>query len=172
MIKVDNIIIRNIEEKDIPNVVDIQINGWKSAYKGIIDDNVLNSMNRDKRIEKRKNDYKENGFIVTELNNQVVGFCRYIDSNKFTQDISDIDCELLALYVKPNLKYNGIGTKMFQFVTEEFKKKHKTKMILWCLKDNEPSKKFYTKMGGKIIKERTIEIGEKEYLEVGFEYNI
>lgn len=168
----DNIIIRNIEEKDIPNVVDIQINGWKSAYKGIIDDNVLNSMNRDKRIEKRKNDYKENGFIVTELNNQVVGFCRYIDSNKFTQDISDIDCELLALYVKPNLKYNGIGTKMFQFVTEEFKKKHKTKMILWCLKDNEPSKKFYTKMGGKIIKERTIEIGEKEYLEVGFEYNI
>ena len=45
-------------------------------------------------------------------------------------------------------------------------------MILWCLKDNEPSKKFYTKMGGKIIKERAIEIEEKEYLEVGFEYNI
>lgn len=50
----ENIIIRNIEEKDIPSVVDIQINGWKSAYKGIIDDNVLNSMNRDERIEKRK----------------------------------------------------------------------------------------------------------------------
>ncbi len=55
----ENIIIRNIEEKDIPNVVDIQIDGWKSAYKGIIDDNVLNSMNRDERIKKRSNDYKE-----------------------------------------------------------------------------------------------------------------
>ena len=98
----ENVIIRNIEEKDIPNVVDIQIDGWKSAYKGIVDDNVLNSMNRNQRIEKRKNDYKENGFIVAELNNQVVGFCRYIDSNKFTQDILGIDCELLALYVKPN----------------------------------------------------------------------
>ncbi len=64
-------------------------------------------MNRNQRIEKRRNDYKENGFIVAELNNQVVGFCRYIDSNKFTQDI--LDCELLALYVKQNLKYNGIG---------------------------------------------------------------
>lgn len=168
----ENVIIRNIEEKDIPSVVDIQINGWKSAYNRIIDDNVLNSMNRNERIEKRKNDYKENGFIVAELNNQVIGFCRYIDSNKFTQDISNIDCELLALYVKPNLKYNGIGTKLFQFVVNEFKNKNKTKMILWCLKDNEPSKKFYTKMGGKIIKERTIKIGEKEYLEVGFEYNI
>lgn len=167
-----DIIIRNIEEKDIPDVVDIQINGWKSAYKGIVDDNILNSMNRNQRIEKRRNDYKENGFIVAELNNQVVGFCRYIDSNKFTQDISNIDCELLALYVNPDLKYNGIGTKLFQFVVNEFKNKNRKKMILWCLKDNEPSKKFYTKMGGEIIKERTIEIGEKEYLEVGFEYNI
>lgn len=167
-----DIIIRNIEEKDIPAVVDIQIDGWKSAYKGIIDENILNSMNRNESIKKRRNDYGENGFIVAELNNQIVGFCRYIDSNKFTQDIVDIDCELLALYVKPNLKYNGIGTKLFQFVINEFKNNNKTKMILWCLKDNEPSKKFYTKMGGKIIKERIIEIGQKEYLEVGFEYNI
>ena len=168
----ENIIIRNIEDKDIPSVVDIQIDGWKSAYKGIVDDNILKSMNRNERIAKRKNDYKENGFIVAELNNQVVGFCRYIDSNKFTQDIPNIDCELLALYVKPKLKYNGIGTRLFQFVINDFKSKSKNKMILWCLKDNEPSKKFYTKMGGKISKERTIEIGEKEYLEVGFEYNI
>lgn len=168
----ENIIIRKIEEKDIPSVVDIQVNGWKTSYKGIIDDDVLNSMNRDERIEKRKNDYKENGFVVAELNNQVVGFCRYIDSNKFTQDILDINCELLALYVNPDLKYNGIGTKLFQFVINEFKSKNKTKMILWCLKDNEPSKKFYTKMGGEIIKERAIKIGEKEYLEVGFRYNI
>ena len=168
----ENLIVRNIEEKDIPSVVDIQIDGWKSAYKGIVDNNILNSMNRNERIEKRKNDYKQNGFIVAELNNQIVGFCKYIDSNKFTPNISNIDCELLALYVKPNLKYNGIGTKLFQFVINEFKSKNKTKMILWCLKNNEPSKKFYAKMGGKIIKERTIEIGEKEYLEVGFEYNI
>ena len=163
----ENLIVRNIEEKDIPSVVDIQIDGWKSAYKGIVDNNILNSMNRNERIEKRKNDYKQNGFIVAELNSQIVGFCRYIDSNKFTPNISNIDCELLALYVKPNLKYNGIGTRLFQFVKNEFKSKNKTKMILWCLKDNEPSKKFYTKMGGEIVKERTIKIGE-----VGFIYSI
>ena len=168
----ENIKIRNIEEKDIYSVADIKINGWKVAYKGIIEDNILNSMNREKIIEKIKKNYKECGFIVAELNNEVVGFCSYIDSNKFSQDIIDADCELSSLYVKPNLKYNGIGTKLFQFVINELKNRNKTQMILWCLEDNEPSKKFYTKMGGKIIKERIIEIGQKCYYEVGFMYNV
>ena len=44
-------------------------------------------------------------------------------------------------------------------------------MILWCLKDNEPSKKFYKKMGGEIIAERKIIINNKNYDEVGFKYN-
>ena len=168
----DNIIIRNIEEKDIPIVVDIQIDSWKTAYRGIIDNHYLKSMNRDKIIEKHRNNYKENGFIIAELNNEVVGFCRYADNNKFSENISDINCEILALYVKPNLKYNGIGTKLFQFVINEFKAKDKTKMILWCLKDNEPSKQFYKKMGGKIKGEKVILIDNKKYYEVGFKYNI
>ncbi len=168
----ENIIIRNVKEKDIPSIAEIQVNGWKTAYKGIIDDVVLNTMNKNDKIERFKSNYQKNGFIVAELKNEVVGFCRYIESNEFTPDMQNIDCEITALYVKPELKYNGIGTKLFQFVTNEFKIKSKTKMILWCLKDNEPSKKFYTKMGGKIAKERVIEIGENNYYEVGFEYDI
>ncbi len=168
----EDIIIRNVNEKDISSVAYIQVNGWKTAYKGIIDDVILNSMNKDEKIKRFEGNYKKNGFVVAELENEVVGFCRYADSNEFTPNMQDIDCEITALYVKPDLKYNGIGTKLFQFVVNEFKNQSKSKMILWCLKDNEPSKKFYTKMGGKIIKERVIEIGEKSYCEVGFMYNI
>ena len=168
----EKVIIRNIEEKDIESVVDIQINGWKESYKGIIDNDFLNSMNKAERIEKRIKDYKENGFIVAELNNEIVGFCRYIDNNKYTPDIINVDCEILALYVKSDLKYKGIGTKLFKFAIKDLKSKNKKYMVLWCLKDNEPSKHFYTKMGGNITKERKIKIGEKEYLEYGFIYYI
>lgn len=168
----DNIIIRNIEKDDIPSVVDIQISGWKTAYKGIVDDAFLNSLSKSKKIEQRNKDYKQNGFIVAQSGDEIVGFCRYIDNNSHTPNMSDIDCEISALYVKPNCKYMGIGTKLFNYVINEFRKKNKTQMILWCLKDNEPSKKFYTKMGGKIAKEKTIEIGDKSYLEVGFKYDI
>lgn len=168
----EDIIIRKINEKDIPSIADIQVNGWKTAYKGIIDDDILDTMNKEEKIGRLKESYQKNGFIVAEFKDEIVGFCRYIDSNEFTPDMQDIDCEITALYVKPDLKYNGIGTKLFQFVINEFKTKNKTKMILWCLKDNEPSKKFYTKMGGEIVKERLLKIGEKSYYEVGFIYLI
>lgn len=168
----ENVIIRNANEKDIPSIADIQVNGWRTAYKGIIDDSILNAMSKEEKIERLKSNYGKNGFIVAERENEVVGFCRYVDSNEFTPEMQDIDCEIAALYVKPDLKYNGIGTKLFQFVVDEFKRENKTKMILWCLKENEPSKKFYTKMGGEIAGERVIEIEEKSYYEVGFSYCI
>lgn len=168
----NNIRIRTIREEDIPSVVDIQIEGWKTAYKGMIEDDFLNSMNRNKKIEQRKKDYKQDGYIVAEIEEEIVGFCRYIDNNTYTPNMLEIDCEIVALYVKSELKYNGIGTKLFEFVMKEFRSKNRTKMIIWCLKDNEPSRKFYAKMGGVIEKEKVVEIGKKEYLEVGFVYRI
>ncbi len=96
--------IRNVKEEDIEHIVDIKIDGWKTAYKGIISDEYLNNMNRNFEIDKRKKDYKENGFIVAILNDEVVGFCRYIDSNKFSIEYEDVDCELGALYVKSTMK--------------------------------------------------------------------
>lgn len=168
----EHIIIRDVKKEDIPEIVDIKINGWKNAYKGIISDDILNSMKKEENIKRIEENYTKYGFIVAVLNNNVVGFCSYVDSNKYTKDISNIDSEILSLYVRPEFKYNGIGTKLFKYVIDELREKNKSKMILWCLKENEPSKKFYEKMGGKIITTRMIEIGNNNYCEVGFCYDI
>lgn len=125
-----NIKIRNILGKDIESIVDIGVSGWQTAYKGIISDNYLNSLNKDELILKKKNDYQQDGYIVAEINDEVVGFCRYVDNNSYTSNMEEIDCEITALYVKPNFKYKGIGTKMFLYVVKEFKRKNKTKMII------------------------------------------
>ena len=165
------ITIRNITEEDIPQVVDIQVEGWKAAYKGIIDDEFLKSMDKEKQIERRKNDYKQGNLIVAEWNSKVVGFCRFSDV-ALSNDSENFDCELMALYVKPELKQQGIGKEMFNYVVNDLKGKEKSKMILWCLKENYPSRAFYEKMGGIIVGEHKIEIGDKTYQEVGFEYSL
>ena len=170
----ENIIIRNIKEEDIPYVVKLQTKSWQVAYKNIVDEKYLNNLDNEFeiRVKRIKENYMDNGFVVAELNKEIVGLCRYTFSNKFSPEIENADCELNAIYVKPELKGNGIGTKLFKYVVEEFKKENKKHMILWCLKENEKSKKFYTKMGGKTIEEKKIKIGDKDYLEICFAYNI
>ncbi len=110
-------------------------------------------------------------FIVAESNNEIVGFCRY-DDKLVSGNLKGCDCELKALYVKSNLKRQGIGKLLFNYAKNDLKSRGKTKMILWCLKENYPSRIFYEKMGGKLIQEKGIKFGDKTYQEVAFVYNI
>ena len=50
------------------------------------------------------------------------------------------------------MKRHGIGKKLMKYVINEFKNSKKEKMILWCLKENYPSRAFYESMGGKASK--------------------
>ena len=159
-------IVRNVKKEDLRAVSEIAVRGWQTAYRGIIDDEYLDSLSVEANYQKRLKDYKENGFIVAELDNEVVGFCRY------TKEMPEIDGEICAIYVKPELKRNGIGRELFKYVFNEFKKNGNKKIILWCLKGNYPSRAFYEKMGGVLCGENTITKGGKEYKEVGFKYNV
>ena len=168
----DNLIIRKIEKRDIQKVAEIQVNTWKKVYKGIIDDFYLKNMNVKDKIKEREKDYDKNGFIVAEINGEVVGFCRYIYDDYFNSQVRDADCELLAIYIRDDFRQIGIGTKIFEYVKNEFINNNRKKMIVWCLKENIGAKIFYRKMGGKSILEKQIQIGYKKYLVECFEYDL
>ena len=162
-----DIIIRNVKKEDIPYVADIKIRGWQSAYRGIISDDYLDNMDRDKHISRMLSNYDSSGFIVAVVNDTVVGFCRYIfDCDSFYLG------ELSALYVIPDLKGMGIGSLLFNYVLNEFRKCGKHKMILWCLKDNYKSRKFYSNKGGNIIDEKSFDLNGFSYKDVCFEFDL
>ena len=140
--------------------------------KGIIPDSILSKLNYDeeesrdlKRILGQDKDCTSK-ILVYEDNNEVLGIAFYgkaIDSN--------YDGEILALYVKPDMKRKGIGSKLVTHIKEELKNEGFNNMIIWCLKDNINSIIFYEKMGGEINKERTINIDGIDLIEVGIVYN-
>lgn len=165
---------RRARREDIPFIVDIITKGWQVAYEGIVDNEYLRNMDneRGKRITKIESVFDDNCFVVAELNKEIVGFCRYVTDNSFSPENKDADCEIIAIYVRPDLKYCGIGTKMFIYVMNELRKMDRAKMILWCLKDNESSKEFYAKMGGIIIGEKIMKIGGKDYRFSCFLYDL
>ena len=167
------IIIKTATTNEAEEIAKIKIEGWQTAYRGIIDDKFLDNMDINEELEKRKNNI-ENGadIIVAELNNEIVGFCLYRNYIKDPESYPNANCEISSLYVKSSLKRKGIGTKLMQYVIQKLQNQGKTQMILGCLKENYPSRAFYEKIGGKVLKIEKITFGNKEYEEVIYEYDI
>ena len=165
------IVIRKVKYEDIEQIVDINIKDWKKVYKGIIDDDILNNLNREEKIKKWREHYNIGNVIVAEENGVILGYCRYED-NANDEDLK-IDSEIIALYVDCDTLGMGIGRKLVEYVMKDLKNKNKTKMIIWCLEKNQNARKFYEKMGGKLIyAERYFEKEGRKYKEVGYVYDI
>ena len=167
----DNLIIRKVKYEDIEQIVDINIKDWKKVYKGIIDDEILNNLNREEKIKKWREHYNIGNVIVAEENGTILGYCRY-DDNAIYEN-TDIDSEIIAIYVDCDKLGNGIGRKLIEYVKKDLKNKNKTKMVIWCLEKNQNARKFYEKMGGNLLfDEKYFEKEGKKYKEVGYVYNI
>lgn len=168
-----NIKIRNATLEDIEAVAKLHVDSWHETYAGIISQDYLDNMknNLENRIERMKNEFNLRTMIVIILNDEIVGFSEFVFSNKFSKEL-DIDCELCGLYIKNGYKHLGIGSIVFEYVTNLFKEKNKKKMGLWCVKKNKPAIAFYKKQGGIVIKEKTFTITDKEYSEIAFLYNL
>lgn len=171
-IYMDNkLLIRTIKYEDIEQIVDINIKAWKKEYKGIIDDEILNNLNRQEKIKKWKKSYNKGNVIVAEESGTILGYCRYDDSTVYKN--TDIDSEIIAIYVDCDKLGNGIGRKLVEYVKNDLKNKNKAKMVIWCLEKNQNARKFYEKIGGNLISdEKYFEKEGEKYKEVGYVYNI
>ena len=95
----DKIIIRKAKSEDIEKIANIKVRCWQIAYRNIIADEYLDNMDIEYTIEKNKRIFEQYNIIVAELKNEVIGFCRYDYNNYYEEE--NVDCELIALYIKP-----------------------------------------------------------------------
>lgn len=128
-------------------MAEININGWRTAYRGIISDEYLFiNMNIEKSIENHKKWTAEHPdcYYVFENNGIIQGFASIGGSR-------DCDCpgalELCALYVDPYFKRQGIGSELLaQFESLAVEQKRE-RCILWVLEKNEAAIAFYRNFG-------------------------
>ena len=161
--------IRQAKPEDIEAISNIKVKGWQNAYRGIIDNEYLDNMNVEHVIIKNRENFNKQNFIVAEMNQTVVGFCGYSYN---CENNTDADCELIGIYVKPELKRNGIGRELIKYVIDECKNAGRRKLILWCLKKNYLAREFYEAMGGIAAKIRWMSIGEKQYEMISYLYEL
>ena len=153
---------------------------WKQSYKNIIEASFLDNLKFENILETRKNLInQERGIhLVVSVDNQVVGFC---DAGMFFFKEKQIFSaaqkskrkelgEIYAIYVDPNYQKKGIGKLLFLESKHRLTKSGLTPFLVWTLKDNYPARSFYEKNGGIKVDEILIQIGDRRYIEIGYQF--
>lgn len=165
-------IYENIERPQIGDSAEIAklvIESWQSAYKGIIDDNYLKNLDENiatKRWNKTI-EGKEKDVLIYRKNNKILGVITYgkAEQGKETG-------EIYVLYVKPEEKRNGIGTKLFISTKQELLKMGYKNMVVYCLDKNRIGEGFYIKQGGIKKESRMFNVNGIDVKENKFMYEL
>lgn len=161
----NEIIVRNAEIEDVRQIAKILVEDWQKVYRGIMDDTFLDSMSVDQRYEIEVKRYEK--YIVAADVNEIHGYA-WLE----VTDEEPADCEVIALYVRYEKRGNGIGKLLMQYAVNHFREIGKKKMIVWCLKENNESRKFYEKVGGKEFRIGSHNWGGKEYEMISYLYDL
>jgi len=156
--------------EDSGNIASLIKAGWNTAYKGLILNKYLDNMDVERMTENWKESIKRGQDIyVYKERDEILGVIRFGKAEDAS--LKNVG-EVLVLYIKPEEKRKGIGTKLFTFAKNELIKQGYKEMVIWCLKGNMQGINFYKKMGGKHIGEREYEIRGIKIMEEGFKYII
>ena len=161
----EEIIVRKAEKEDVRQIAEILVEDWQKAYRGIIDSDFLDSMSVDQRYEIEVKRYQK--YVVATDGNEILGYA-WLEASAD----KPADCEVIALYVRYAKRNRGIGKLLMQHAVNQFRENGKKIMIIWCLKENTESRKFYEKIGGKEFKTGSHNWGGKDYEMISYLYDI
>lgn len=157
-----NVQIVKATREDMDSYLRINTQCWNETYKGIIEDKFLEKINNEleDNIKKLKHRYNKNDHrYILMYNDKPVGMasCGYSRIDEYLNS-----GEIYSLYLIDEVKDKGFGKLLFEYCVNILKDIGYRDMIIGCLKDNTKANGFYKHMGGNIVLERKITIGNQE----------
>jgi len=164
-----NINITQASLSDAEAITRVNILAWQQSYRGIISDEYLDTISFEDLLSFRKRilttPADKSIHLIATFNGELIG---YSDAGS-CHDASHSG-EIYTLYLLEQYKHHGIGSMLFEQVHAHLVKHSLTPYIAWVLKENLIARRFYEKWGGELFQEQMVDIGGREYLEVGYEF--
>ncbi|MBR4579967.1 MAG: GNAT family N-acetyltransferase [Lachnospiraceae bacterium] len=137
--------IRYINKNDDKNAISrIYEESWKTAYKGIVPQDYLDSIPEGRWV----NNLEKPGWntLVCLENGSYIGTSSFCKS-RFKEYPEE--GEIISIYFLPEYWGKGYGRKLFEAVLNELKKQGFKTVYLWVLEDNKRARRFYESLGLK-----------------------
>jgi GNAT superfamily N-acetyltransferase len=150
--------IRPPDEKDIETLAELHFYIWHEFYKDIVPKAYADkhfSMEKCLKLQKeiieatKKIPTKHAIWIAEDTDtHQVAGIC-YVSPNESAgkyPEIAGFEMEIQRLYIWPQYRGKGLGSRLFELSREWLEKNHYQSTCIWIFDDN-PYNQFYRKYG-------------------------
>ena len=161
--------IRSANIEDSGNIARLHVDSWRTAYRGILSDSVLDNLSYAQRESMWRTcldniESKEFLYVAEDDDGKIVGFA---NGGPATDSNCGYDGELTGLYVLDSDRGLGIGSKLFGQAVETLCEDGHTSLLIWVLEKN-PYRRFYQKMGGRVCSQKVTKMGEESYPVVAY----
>ncbi|MCK6479622.1 MAG: GNAT family N-acetyltransferase, partial [Planctomycetes bacterium] len=153
---------------DAEGIARVQGDGWRAAYRGLLPDEILEAKGREPDAVERRRRWlsEERTFaFVAEKEGEVLGF---VLGGRDRDGGSPFEAEVTALYVRPDLLRRRIGWRLMVHAAEAIRAAGWSSMRIWVLEGNSSGRAFYERLGGRLVGEKTGEIGGHRVAEVAY----
>ena len=141
-------LIRRAETSDAKGIGEVRVAAWKSAYRGLLPDRVLDGL----LVEDSERSWREHiaksllHILVVEHEERIVGFAACGNSQDEDVDREKVG-ELHVMYVHPEEWRRGYGKALLEKAMSHLRGEGYESVILWVLRGNEQAIGFYEGAG-------------------------
>jgi ribosomal protein S18 acetylase RimI-like enzyme len=126
---------------DAPALAAVFLNCWRAAYRGIVDDEIIDGLDPSEVEARWQGLVADRGVLVARVDGAAVGMIRFgPDEDDPTRG------HVFSLYVDPSAAGRGVGGDLLARATAELAADYRT-ATLWVFAANERALRFYRAAG-------------------------
>ena len=162
-------IIRPAQLTDADAIAKVQVDSWRTTYKGIMSDDSLAALSYDQHAKmwhKILSDAGPNKFayVAEEEHGKLVGFALGGPERNGDPDYCG---ELYAIYLYEPYQRRGIGRSLMTLIAQNLLDAGLGSLLVWVL-DANPCRSFYEALGGERLRDKRINVGGVQLVEVAY----
>ena len=160
--------IRDATPADARAIASIQIDTWRSTYRGHFPDALLDGLDLDRWASQRERRLRappsDEFCLVAEVDGAAVGFTVAGPARETDPAMG----EVYAIYVRDGAQRSGVGGALLAEAAQRLRGLGLRGLLIWVLRENVKGRSFYERMGGRAERERPFEIAGAKITETGY----
>jgi GNAT superfamily N-acetyltransferase len=163
------LIIRRAELSDAQAIAKVQVDTWRTTYKGIMSDEFLSALSYEKgktTWQKILSDPSPDrfGYVASDASETVMGFILGGPEREGSREYAG---EIYAIYVLEAFQRRAVGRRLTGALVQRLLDAGMLSLLVWVLEKNR-FRAFYEALGGQPLGQKQVSVGGRELVEVAY----